>query len=402
MTDAFMWQSIGHHKLVVFCSALYCLFFISSKGVGSHCLSTESAVLNQRVGVSFVADSSQKTNPSTLVIKVFAGNITTPLTSATAVITSVLTGKAERLALPAGQIYCTFNKADQLSIDISAPGYTTVNRKMTIPVSAQGNRYEFDAVLDKTTIGLTVFAVDRKTGNVIPDVRFTISGKTMGNNVITLTTNPATGSSKVELPGKGNYSLSSTANGYESFVKLIRLDSVQSEARVMLTQTQLPAGVQPVAKTSSAPEKPVTQAVAKVASAVPKVVTEKSTPSPVSSPLRKAEKGVPIRLPNVYFDQSSPVLRPESYTELNQLYDALTENPALQIEIRGHTDNQGDFDLNVKLSRDRCQAIVDYLVNKGIGKNRLKAVGRGPIDPIAPNNNEENRRKNRRVEFVVQ
>ena len=401
MTDAFIWQSTGRHKLVVFCSVLYCLFFVNSTGIGSTGLSTGRTVFNQGAKPVAVADSSQKTKPSTLVIKVFANTITTPLTSATAVITSILTGSVQRLALPAGQIYCTFNKADQLSIDISAPGYTTVNRKMTIPVSPQGNRYEFDAVLDKTTIGLTVLAVDRKTGNIIPDVRFTISGKTMGNNSITLTTNPATGSSKVELPGRGNYSLSSTANGYESFVKSIRLDSVQSEARVILTQTQLPAGVQPVAKAPVTPITPVAQPVVKVVATVPAPVTEKSSPPAIASPLKKPEKGVAIRLPNVYFDQSSPVLRPESYTELNQLYDALTENPALQIEIRGHTDNQGDFDLNVKLSRDRCQAIVDYLVNKGIVRNRLKAVGRGPIDPIAPNNNEDNRRKNRRVEFVV-
>jgi OOP family OmpA-OmpF porin len=396
-----MCQSIDRHGLVVFFFTLYCLFCINSTSIGHTGLPTERTFFGRGTRPASIGDSTQKMKPSTLVIKVFDSNITTPLTSATAVITSILTGKVERFTLPAGQLYCTFTKVDQLSIDISAPGYTSVNRKMTIPVSPQGNRYEFDAVLDKTTIGLTVLAVDRKTGNIIPDVRFTISGKMMGNNSITLTADPATGSSKVELPGKGNYSLSSTANGYDSFVKSIRLDSVQSEARVILTQKQLPTGVKPVAKSPSASENPVVQPVAKVAVAVPKAVTEKITPLPVSSPLKKPEKGILIRLPNVYFDQSSPVLRPESYAELNQLYDALTENPALQIEIRGHTDNQGDFDLNVKLSRDRCQAIVDYLANKGIAKNRLKAVGRGPIDPIAPNNNEENRKKNRRVEFVV-
>lgn len=65
------------------------------------------------------------------------------------------------------------------------------------------------------------------------------------------------------------------------------------------------------------------------------------------------------------------------------------------------TDNVGDFDLNVKLSQERCQSVMGYLVGRGIQKSRLQSVGRGPIDPVAPNNTEENRRKNRRVEFVI-
>jgi OOP family OmpA-OmpF porin len=133
----------------------------------------------------------------------------------------------------------------------------------------------------------------------------------------------------------------------------------------------------------------------------PTVVNAASAPVVAAKPVMPLEKGKPIALPNIYFDQSSPLLRTESYPELDQLADVLKANPALQIEIRGHTDNQGDFDLNVKLARDRCQAIVDYLVSKGIFKTRLKAVGRGPVDAVAPNNNEENRKKNRRVEFVV-
>ena len=113
------------------------------------------------------------------------------------------------------------------------------------------------------------------------------------------------------------------------------------------------------------------------------------------------EKGKRIQLTAIYFDQSSPILRPESHAGLDQLYEVLNQNPQLQIELRGHTDNQGDFDLNTQLSRNRCQAVIDYLIGRGIAKTRLKAVGRGPLDPIAPNNTEENRRKNRRVEFVI-
>lgn len=401
MTTCLMCQSIDRHGLVVFFFTLCCLFFVYSTSSGNNEFSTGHSFFNQGTKSAFVGDSTQKTKPSTLIIKVFASNITTPLTSATAVITSMLTGKVERFALPAGQIYCTFTKADQLSIDISAPGYTSVNRKMAIPVSPQGNRYEFDAELDQIGIGLTILAVDRQTRTVIPGVHFTINGGNMGNKSIKLTLDSTTGFAKVELPGKGIYSLSCAAEGYDDFVKSIKLDSAQNEARVILTAKRVPVETKPNTQKAMAKETPVVSSPAKTAAPPPVATSTASAPAVVAKSLGKLEKGKPIALPDIYFDQSSPVLRPESHTEIDQLADVLKANPALQIEIRGHTDNQGDFDLNVKLSRDRCQAIVDYLINKGIVKSRLKAVGRGPIDPIAPNNNEENRKKNRRVEFVV-
>ena len=113
------------------------------------------------------------------------------------------------------------------------------------------------------------------------------------------------------------------------------------------------------------------------------------------------EKGKSITLKNVYFDQSSPVLKKESFPELDQLIKILMDNPTLKIEIRGHTDNVGDFNLNVKLSKDRCDAVIEYLAKNKVEKSRLQAMGRGSLDPISPNNTEENRQKNRRVEFVV-
>lgn len=401
MTNGLTSQPIDRYRLVVLFITLSCLLFINGMGIGSNGLLTERSLTNQRLESAFGRDSAQKIKPSTLVIKVFAGNITTPLTSATAVITSILTGKVERVALPLGQIYCTFTKADQVSIDISAPGYTSVNRKMTIPVSPQGNRYEFDAELDRIKISLTILAVDRKTQAVIPGVRFTISGLNTGNKSIRLAPDSTTGLVRVELPGKGIYSLSCAAEGYDDFAKSIKLDSAQNEARVILTAKRLPVEPKPGAPEVAARKVPVVSSPAKTAVSAPVAVNTASPPAVSANPLGALEKGRPVALPNIYFNQSSPVLRPESNPQLDQLTDLLKTNPGLIIEVRGHTDNQGDFDLNVKLSRDRCQAIVDYLVSKGIAKTRLKTVGRGPIDAVAPNNNEENRRKNRRVEIVV-
>lgn len=108
-----------------------------------------------------------------------------------------------------------------------------------------------------------------------------------------------------------------------------------------------------------------------------------------------------IRLDNVYFDQSSYVLRPESNEQLDKLLKTLHSNPGLQIEIAGHTDNVGDRRLNQSLSENRAKVITNYLANRGITTNRLQPHGYGDTRPSAPNDSENNKKKNRRVEFVV-
>ncbi|GAB3042370.1 OmpA family protein [Spirosoma pulveris] len=108
-----------------------------------------------------------------------------------------------------------------------------------------------------------------------------------------------------------------------------------------------------------------------------------------------------FRLDNVYFDQSSYVLRPESYPQLNKLIKTLVTIPKLVIEIAGHTDNVGDKRLNQALSENRAKIITNYLITNGIPENRLRHNGYGSSKPAAPNDSEENKRKNRRVEFVV-
>ena len=95
------------------------------------------------------------------------------------------------------------------------------------------------------------------------------------------------------------------------------------------------------------------------------------------------------------------VLLDSSYIELNLLVDIMKENPNMKIELSGHTDNQGSAKLNVLLSKDRVSVVRQYLIDRGITKNRIAGEGYGGSKPVAPNDTEENRRKNRRVEFTV-
>jgi outer membrane protein OmpA-like peptidoglycan-associated protein/tetratricopeptide (TPR) repeat protein len=117
--------------------------------------------------------------------------------------------------------------------------------------------------------------------------------------------------------------------------------------------------------------------------------------------LKNIKKGSTIALRNIFFDTGKATLRAESNTELKRLVDLMKEAPKLKVEISGHTDNTGSNAINEKLSQDRAQAVVDYLVSKGISKDRLTAMGYGSSVPVANNNSAEGRQQNRRTEFKI-
>ncbi len=108
-----------------------------------------------------------------------------------------------------------------------------------------------------------------------------------------------------------------------------------------------------------------------------------------------------IRLNFVNFETNSAALTADSRYELDNLVTALNKYPAMVIEVAGHTDNVGDPASNLTLSRLRANAVSQYLMDKGIGGGRLKAVGYGDTKPSVPNDSPENQAKNRRTEFKV-
>ncbi len=106
-------------------------------------------------------------------------------------------------------------------------------------------------------------------------------------------------------------------------------------------------------------------------------------------------------LDNVEFDFGKSTLRPQSYPTLDELVDYLVRKDDEKIEVGGHTDNIGTAAKNLKLSQERAQSIVNYLVSKGIALARVTAKGYGATDPIADNDSEEGRQKNRRTEVKI-
>ncbi len=117
--------------------------------------------------------------------------------------------------------------------------------------------------------------------------------------------------------------------------------------------------------------------------------------------LHKLDKEGHIAL-YINFDSGQATIKPESQEIIDEIEAALKSKPDLKVKLEGHTDNVGNAAANKKLSDDRANAVMNAIAAKGIDKSRLSAEGFGLDKPIADNNTEEGKAKNRRVELVKQ
>ena len=104
---------------------------------------------------------------------------------------------------------------------------------------------------------------------------------------------------------------------------------------------------------------------------------------------------------NLLFETDKAVIKSSSHASLDDLATLLKNKPQYKLLIRGHTDNVGNATHNYKLSIQRADAVADYLAGKGVDRGRLTAQGFGATKPVASNQTEEGRKKNRRVELVL-
>ena len=118
-------------------------------------------------------------------------------------------------------------------------------------------------------------------------------------------------------------------------------------------------------------------------------------------PLDAIRVGSVVVLHNVFYATGSFELEQTSRVELNRVYDFLQVNPAIGVEISGHTDNTGSPEHNQKLSEQRAQSVVNYLLDRGIDLERIKAAGYGEDQAVADNGTEEGRARNRRTELKI-
>ena len=99
------------------------------------------------------------------------------------------------------------------------------------------------------------------------------------------------------------------------------------------------------------------------------------------------------------FESGKSAIRPQFYAVLDEIVTVLGKNPSMKVEIQGHTDNRGAAAYNLSLSQRRARAVMNYLTSQGVDSQRLTSDGYGPNNPIADNDSELGRAKNRRVEL---
>ena len=112
-------------------------------------------------------------------------------------------------------------------------------------------------------------------------------------------------------------------------------------------------------------------------------------------------RGVIVSLSGILFDVGKATLKPASQVSVAKLAGILMVFPNMNLSIEGFTDSTGSSELNMRLSMDRARAVYEFLMGQGISNSRMKYQGFGPDNPVAPNDSEANRARNRRVEVVL-
>ncbi|HEV8514400.1 MAG TPA: OmpA family protein [Cyclobacteriaceae bacterium] len=128
---------------------------------------------------------------------------------------------------------------------------------------------------------------------------------------------------------------------------------------------------------------------------------DQDQPITIDIALQPIVKNAMTVLNNIFFDFNQSEIKPRSFSELDEVVKFLNANPDVKVEISGHTDNVGDENYNQQLSLKRAQSVVNYFSSKGITVSRFTQIGWGSKKPIRPNDTDDNRQINRRIEFRV-
>lgn len=209
---------------------------------------------------------------------------------------------------------------------------------------------ELDMTMRVGRVATTFLVSDRETGEAVP-AQMVLENLTIADDPETLSMQD--GTAKENLRCGTRYSMQLSAPGYIFRDTTILMPSVEQDVTIAMTL----------------------------------------------EPLRQA---VTVQLRNIQFEFNSYLLKDESYAELRKVAELMRQNPSLRIEISAHTDDIGSDQYNQRLSAKRAASAVDYLVKEeGVDKRRLEWKGYGKQRPLVPNDSDENRALNRRVEFSI-
>lgn len=276
------------------------------------------------------------------------------------------------------QMAVVLTEKTNYTVEITAAGYKPFEGKLMPDSTMQGDKAQSVYWITKDESKFTFRVLDAQTRKIVEKCTTKLTDV---KSTQELTLSKSDDEYSADLSPVASYMLEIEAPGYAKYVNRIEPNSDRKK------------DIQLIKIREAVVAKP---AVLSASTANVKVKL------PVSATISfdKIEKGKAIVLNNVYFEQSSFIMQKVSYAELDKVVSMMRANPQTKIEIGGHTDNVGDQRLNLALSENRAKVILNYIVSKGISEERLLYKGYGGLKPVALNDTEDNKKKNRRVEIV--
>ncbi len=340
-----------------------------------------------------------------------------------------------------------YNK-EVFTIETTAEGYQPKQSTFNMADFENGKKYNYVIRLDKSLLKVAIKAIDKKNQEVVSVGSYALYDAKEANSQIAVERGDD-GSAYAMLSPEKNYRLEMVAQGYERFVQNFTIGAAQQQLvcpmirsgkTLMLTislrdsvshkplegivtatnaehtweyekkavagsmEVKIPLprlGLYQLAITAKGYyHRQTTLAVNAVEQVLSQVVFLSKIPKDLDVQAVQDLPTVPA-WNNIYFEQSSFQLQASSYPILDELTARLLSDKQLKIDIIGHTDNVGDPKLNLALAENRARVIFNYLVNKGIDESRLFYKGYGGQRPVAPNDSEDNKKRNRRVEIKL-
>jgi outer membrane protein OmpA-like peptidoglycan-associated protein len=235
--------------------------------------------------------------------------------------------------------------------------------------------------------------IDPETGKPLA-AQVIVSDNEKEKVVTKVESNPKTGEFEVTVPTGGNYGVAIKSEG-----RLLHSENIDTrnkeEKKIELADSKT------ITNTSEKKNKESTKVDNTLKNTEKVSINEKPKEVFLEVKPEKVAEGSSVRLNNIFFDVDKADLRKESTSELNHVVELMTEYPNMVVEVAGHTDNTGTAEHNMALSTERARSVLKYLVDKGIEKKRIVAVGYGMSKPLASNDTEEGKQSNRRTEFKI-
>ena len=259
-------------------------------------------------------------------------------------------------SMPTNIGYPINTSGEEMNLIVGASGNTAIFSSDKLDGYGGQDLYSFELYEDARPVPTTYMkgiVFDEKTNQRLA-ADFKIIDLENENEVVSATADPVTGSFLISLPVNKNYALNVSMDGYLFHSENIEL-------------------------LSGTPDEPFLKNVG----------------------MKQLSVGESVVLKNVFFETNKYDLKDESRVELMKLHNFMQNNPAVSIEISGHTDNVGNDNDNQTLSENRAQAIYNFLIENGIEVDRLSYKGYGETQPIDTNDTEEGRANNRRSEFKI-